>query len=244
MQEIELVKRDPKPVQVIRLRNKKTGKIFTLKRNAALRFKTACLGLKNYLEYHWKRKFCVHVTLTCRENYKVVDYVHFNRVVTMVRTKLRRRGVEVKYVAVREFQKRGAIHFHVLFFYNKAYQFCNVKEIEASWDLGYAKIVPVDGMENAYRYLVKYLSKTVEDLAYGFKVFSTSHISAVYRLPSERFRWCLSRVPIDLFDILVVSGRNLYIACVDKPNVLIHKFDTDWEMLGTLITDDPKVPNN
>ncbi len=232
------MKKRPKGVQLIKLRHKVTGQIWTLKRSAALRFKIACNGLRNFIGHAWERKFCVHVVLTVKENTSEVHFLHFNRVITFVRTKLKRRGVQMKYIAVREHQKRGAVHYHVCFFYNKPYQFCNINEIQKSWRLGYAKIVPVNNIKSVYNYLLKYMSKTMESLAYGFKVFSGSQLCAVYRLSPDRFRWCLSRIPHNLFGIVVVNYRKLYIACEYNKKFLIHQFESEWEFLGTLVTED------
>lgn len=75
-------------------------------------------------------------------------------------------GSEVVYIAVPEFQKRGAIHFHILFWglpsevvkYER-----RDRVIQNIWALGYVDCVATDGSSKLAGYLGKYMSKSLSD---------------------------------------------------------------------------------
>lgn len=60
------------------------------------------------------------ITLTFKENLNDVDeaILRFQKYIRKLRTRLKKDGEELYYIAIPEFQKRGAIHFHML---------CNIK---------------------------------------------------------------------------------------------------------------------
>ena len=66
---------------------------------------------------------------------------------------------KVKYIAVVEFQERGAVHYHLL---------CNLPYISANklqeiWQNGFVKINKIDDVDNVGAYVTKYMSKDNED---------------------------------------------------------------------------------
>ena len=66
---------------------------------------------------------------------------------------------KVQYIAVVEFQKRGAIHYHLL---------CNIpfisaKKLQEIWQNGFVKINKIDDVDNVGAYVTKYMSKDYED---------------------------------------------------------------------------------
>lgn len=66
----------------------------------------------------------------------------------------------VKYTAVVEFQKRGAVHYHVVF-YNLPY--ISNSLLRKIWGHGYVKINAVDNVDNVGAYVSKYLTKSNDD---------------------------------------------------------------------------------
>ena len=68
----------------------------------------------------------------------------------------------LKYATVIEFQKRGAVHYHSLFFnlpyIPRIYDFTN-----SLWKLGYLNIKAVDRVKNLSRYMTKYMKKSMQD---------------------------------------------------------------------------------
>ena len=73
-------------------------------------------------------------------------------------------GVEkktfLKYVVITEFQDRGAIHYHVIFFNLKFVEFHIFGEI---WNQGFVYMNKIDGITNVGAYVCKYMCKEFED---------------------------------------------------------------------------------
>lgn len=71
----------------------------------------------------------------------------------------------LKYIVVIEFQKRGAVHYHIMFF-NMPYIEDNKKKIAEVWGQGFIhskSIESVDGLKKTIRYMSKYMSKNFDD---------------------------------------------------------------------------------
>lgn len=75
-------------------------------------------------------------------------------------------GGQVRYIAVCEFQERGAVHFHSLIW---GLPFGTVKNerstrlVATLWSQGFADLVSTDGDEKLGSYLAKYFGKTFTD---------------------------------------------------------------------------------
>jgi len=81
-------------------------------------------------------------------------------------------SLKVKYISVVEFQKRGAVHYHVLFF---NLPFFNIHEFEEIWGHGYTNVQALHNVKNVAAYVAKYLSKeTFDKRLVGQKVFFSS----------------------------------------------------------------------
>lgn len=121
----------------------------------------------------FKPKF---LTLTPAEN--VTDLTYSNHEFTLfikrLRDKVYGKGVKgcLKYLAIPEFQKRGAVHYHVMFF-NLPY--IPVKQISECWGHGYVYINAIDEVDNKGAYMCKYLYKDVcDERLRGRKCYFTS----------------------------------------------------------------------
>lgn len=69
----------------------------------------------------------------------------------------------LKYLAVVEFQKRGAVHYHVVFF-NLPYYHGNVHKFFAdTWQNGFVKVNAVNDLQHLANYVAKYLTKNDRD---------------------------------------------------------------------------------
>lgn len=64
--------------------------------------------------------------------------------------------IKLKYVVVVEFQKRGAIHYHALFFNLPYIENTKLGEI---WGQGFIKVNAVDQVDNIGAYVTKYMTK-------------------------------------------------------------------------------------
>lgn len=109
------------------------------------------------------------VTLTFKEN--ITDITIANRHFSKFIMRLKYKHPNLKYVAVIEFQRRGAVHYHLLM--NISY----VKNIEIAqlWGHGFVKVNKIDHVDNVGAYICKYLSKdTIDTRMWNKKKFFCS----------------------------------------------------------------------
>lgn len=104
------------------------------------------------------KDFDKFVTLTFKENFK--DINEANRIFSKFIMRLKYKFSELKYLAVIEFQQRGAVHYHMV---------CNLryvpnKELSEIWGHGFVKINEISHVTNLGAYICKYLSKDMFDV--------------------------------------------------------------------------------
>lgn len=86
-----------------------------------------------------------------------------------------------RYVVVPEFQERGAVHYHVVFFnlqkINQRQEFLK-GDFASVWEHGHIKIKKISHIPNVGRYMTKYMTKGATDrrLVGRKKYFSTRHL--------------------------------------------------------------------
>lgn len=99
------------------------------------------------------------VTLTFAENVTDLSFANneFKKFIKRLNYEL---GMKVHYSAVVEFQKRGAVHYHLVF-YNVEY--IPAKLLETVWGNGFVKINKIDRVDNVGAYVTKYMTKDNED---------------------------------------------------------------------------------
>jgi len=108
------------------------------------------------------------ITLTFAENItdlKTANYI-FNKFVLRMNYK----HPDFEYLAVPEFQKRGAVHYHLLCNIG----FIEVAELQAMWGQGFVKINKIDNVNNVGAYVSKYLGKEMDERTFGKKKFFRS----------------------------------------------------------------------
>lgn len=115
------------------------------------------------------------VTFTFAKN--ITDLKEANIYWQSFTRKFRQRFGNIKYLGVVEFQKRGAVHYHVLFFDLK--YTVGIKEIiKDMWGQGFIKFKSarkIEKIEHLGLYLAKYLQKDIMDTRLnGQKAFFTS----------------------------------------------------------------------
>lgn len=116
------------------------------------------------------------VTLTFKKNIKDIAYTNaeFENFIKRFNYQLFHvKKAQLKYLAVWERQKRGAIHYHVIFF---DLPYVKNKDLQRCWGHGFVKInkVDVDSKENRGRYVSKYFSKDIDEKEYKQKAFFKS----------------------------------------------------------------------
>lgn len=106
---------------------------------------------------------CKFVTLTFRDNVTDLDIANYEFKKFIKRLNYEVYGKKcsyLKYTVVPEFQERGAVHYHVIF-YNLPYVKSNI--IEKVWGNGFIKINKIDDIDNVGAYICKYLTKENND---------------------------------------------------------------------------------
>ena len=109
------------------------------------------------------------LTLTYADNVTDLNIARkdFDKFVKRVKTRYK----DSQYVDVIEFQKRGAIHFHLL---------CNLPYIDIDklakiWGFGFVKINRIDNVDNVGAYVTKYMTKdNMDERLIGRKSYSMS----------------------------------------------------------------------
>jgi len=104
------------------------------------------------------------LTLTMRD---IVSVSEAYKAFTLFGKRLRTMyGSDISYIAVPEFQKRGAVHFHILMFGLKDEDISNerkTRRIAELWGYGFVDILSTDGSPKLASYLAKYMSKAMHD---------------------------------------------------------------------------------
>lgn len=113
------------------------------------------------------------ITLTFKENEQNLSRANkeFGLFIKRLNHRFKLRS---RYTAVVEFQKRGAIHYHVLF-YNVPYIESIAPKIQEIWGLGNVDVKAIHHVRNIGQYVTKYLQKEVFDIRLaGEKAFFNS----------------------------------------------------------------------
>lgn len=98
------------------------------------------------------------ITLTFAENIVDLDLAHKEFDKFMKR--MRRKYGDFKYAAVVEFQKRGAVHYHLV----SDLPYIPKDELAIIWRNGFVRINDIEHVDNVGAYISKYMSKTEIDL--------------------------------------------------------------------------------
>lgn len=110
------------------------------------------------------------LTLTYKDNVTDIDRARkdFDRFLKRLKHYLCK---DLKYIVVIEFQKRGAIHFHLLC----NLPFVNVDELAQIWGFGFVRINRIDNVDNVGAYITKYMTKeNIDERLAGKKCYSMS----------------------------------------------------------------------
>ncbi|MCM3274326.1 helitron helicase-like domain-containing protein [Paenibacillus elgii] len=85
--------------------------------------------------------------------------------------RMRRKYGNFKYIVVIEFQKRGAVHYHML----SDLPYVKAKTLEEIWGNGFIKINRITHVDNVGAYVIKYMTKDLTDIRlYKNKAYSCS----------------------------------------------------------------------
>jgi len=101
------------------------------------------------------------LTLTFAEN--VTDRTFAVKEFSKFIYKLRRKYGEFEYIAVTEYQERGAIHFHCVLFNFPYIPVEELPQLQKVWGLGYIDLKAIKDTFRLTNYLSKYFTKTFEE---------------------------------------------------------------------------------
>ena len=113
----------------------------------------------------------VTLTFNNRQEFDLSDVKACNKHFKQFIQRMKRRFPELRYVAVIEFQKRGAVHYHMI---------CNLpfvkkSELQTIWGAGFVKVNRIDKVDNVGAYVIKYMCKDTEDKRLqGLKAYNCS----------------------------------------------------------------------
>jgi len=114
---------------------------------------------------------CKFITYTFAENVRDVSQALV--LWREYQKRLRRVFNNPKYLAVIEFQKRGSVHFHVLYF-NMPYTPKLKTKIQKNWGHGFTQVRAIRSTKALGSYITKYMTKNIDDRLLGRKAFFTS----------------------------------------------------------------------
>jgi len=113
----------------------------------------------------------IFFTITFAENITSLQFANHEFKKFMKRLNYRI-GHKLKYLFVPEFQKRGAVHYHGVFF---NLPFIDKREIEDIWGHGYTRIETIKKIKDVGAYIAKYLGKeTFDNRLFGQRILLTS----------------------------------------------------------------------
>lgn len=113
------------------------------------------------------------VTLTFAEDIK--DLKQANYIFKKFKQRLEYQlQVDLKYLCVPEFTKKGRVHYHIIFF---NLPFIKNSTLEKIWGQGFIKINKVDNCDNVGAYVSKYMTKDNEQLVEEKSYFSSRNLN-------------------------------------------------------------------
>lgn len=109
------------------------------------------------------------ITLTFKDN--VTDVKQANKEFKKFIQRMRYRYNNFKYIAVIEFQQRGAVHYHMI----SDLPYIENSQLNKIWGHGFVKINDISHVDNVGAYMIKYMTKDNTDLRLrGLKSYQTS----------------------------------------------------------------------
>jgi hypothetical protein len=234
-------------LQFRQFRHKETGQIWHTPAGRYGNFLNSIKKLVNFVHYNMERYYVVHLILTVAENTGELGYENLHRVITFVGTRLKRKDAVFKYVAVKERQERGAIHYHVLCLYNKPYVFPTSEEIAKSWGLGFVKLRAPKIRVRLWKivnYIGKYIGKGYEYGALDVKKsFTASQIRQIYKLRPKRLSEVVRRFGKGMAEQFVCTYGKVFIVGYELSSILgievkkpfrdlIMEFPSEWAYKG------------
>ena len=157
----------------------------------------------------------VHLVLTYAKNMQDVDKsdAHFKKFMFQ----LHKIYPNLKYLATREFQDRGAIHYHVLL-----NQRIDIKKTQKLWVYGFITLVQHKNKLKAVMYVLKYISKEVGETVLQTK---NGHTKKAY-LSSQGLKNDLDNCTTSF----LINNIDAYIEFNDGLNFMMTNLTEGWDI--------------
>lgn len=154
------------------------------------------------------------LTLTFRDNVTNLDYGNneFKKFIKRLNYHFK---IKLKYSCVIEFQKRGAIHYHVVLYnLNGKVDLMKLSDI---WGHGFIKLNKIDNVDNVGAYICKYMTKTDDKRLEGRKMYFNSRnlIKPIEIKEKDRVETLASALPADM-----LTYENIFI---NDYNTILYK---------------------
>ena len=117
------------------------------------------------------QKYSKFLTLTFKDNVQDLGVANYEFKKFILRVNYNYK-IKLKYSVVIEFQERGAIHYHCVF-YNLT-QKIDVAILGDLWGNGFIRINAIDNVDNVGAYVCKYMTKVQDDRLKGKKMYFNS----------------------------------------------------------------------
>ena len=140
------------------------------------------------------------LTLTFKEN--ITDVKKANIIFNRFIVRMRKRIEDFKYIAVIEFQQRGAVHYHLLcdldiskLITKEATRKYERDFSQNHWKNGFVTIKPADHVDNMGAYFCKYLSKDMFDerMFRKKKYFCSQNLNKPIELKGDKARFLMDK---------------------------------------------------
>jgi hypothetical protein len=157
----------------------------------------------------------IHLVLTYKENMQDVD--HADQQFKKFIFELRAVYPYLKYFATREFQQRGAIHYHVLL-----NQRVDIKKTSEIWGHGFITLVQHKNQLKAVMYVLKYISKEVGETTMTTKNGQTKKAYLSSQGLKKEVQGCTSK--------FLINNPNTYVEYNDSLNFMMTNLTEGWDI--------------
>ena len=171
----------------------RVGEVKPILLSNAIRSNLNCQRIAKANRDNWES----FITLTFKEN--ITDIVYANKIFNAWVSNVRKLKKDFKYIAVPEFQKRGAVHYHILSNLGKEDTNIIIPQKERTektkdlttlfdvkyWSRGFARVDFIKGdYKKIYSYICKYMTKDIDDKLFGkHRYFNSQNLNK----PREEF---------------------------------------------------------
>ena len=171
----------------------RVGEVKPILLSNAIRSNLNCQRIAKANRDNWES----FITLTFKEN--ITNIVYANKIFNAWVSNVRKLKKDFKYIAVPEFQKRGAVHYHILSNLGKEDTNIIIPQKERTektkdlttlfdvkyWSRGFARVDFIKGdYKKIYSYICKYMTKDIDDKLFGkHRYFNSQNLNK----PREEF---------------------------------------------------------